>query len=660
MSDQENITSGKNYKELYKASKRQRNDARQELSLLQETVARAEDDQRAWEEERAQLREELEAMKEQLHADEPPSKRRRSTRVVPAAPSKLARLQAYRAGKAAVLLYQPWPMIFDSVFAKRLEAPEYPEDEECEIVSDDEEVEEEEEEHGQKEKQQRNHEREVRRIYRRSNFFKFIFGRLPPEAVEWHSRYQVLRGLAEQKSDNAHRMRNHLADIFDIKSSSSAELKSPKTRQRDEEIQQHIEDESYIYAPHDIPMQCRDSTRKAIKAAAYLRSHALFKIARIIIHGPAALNSANNRARGATISSQLSIRQITIPLIAYSSTLARYTLSSDIAFSAEGTAPIKPGTEETNNYRDHYHRTVTLLSTLEEQHKDKYKDLLSLWNREVFPRDDDEADSSWASSHGHGTNDADILEGFDITFDIEWHSRYQVLRGLAEQKSDNAHRMRNHLADIFDIKSSSSAELKSPKTRQRDEEIQQHIEDESYIYAPHDIPMQCRDSTRKAIKAAAYLRSHALFKIARIIIHGPAALNSANNRARGATISSQLSIRQITIPLIAYSSTLARYTLSSDIAFSAEGTAPIKPGTEETNNYRDHYHRTVTLLSTLEEQHKDKYKDLLSLWNREVFPRDDDEADSSWASSHGHGTNDADILEGFDITFDNDEAGIEE
>ncbi|KAH8916242.1 hypothetical protein BT69DRAFT_1340403 [Atractiella rhizophila] len=183
---------------------------RQELSLLQERVARAEEDQQTWEEERAQLREELEAMKEQLHADEPPAKRRRSTRVVPTAPSKLAKLQAYRAGKAAVLLYQAWPMVVDSVFAKRSETPEHPDDAECEVVSDDEEVEEEGDEQDRKEKQQRNHECEVRHTYRRSNFFKFIFGRLPPEAVEWHNsawfQREVLRGLAEQKSDNAHRM----------------------------------------------------------------------------------------------------------------------------------------------------------------------------------------------------------------------------------------------------------------------------------------------------------------------------------------------------------------------------------------------------------------------------------------------------------------------
>ncbi|KAH8915026.1 hypothetical protein BT69DRAFT_1357079 [Atractiella rhizophila] len=206
---------------------------------------------------------------------------------------------------------------------------------------------------------------------------------------------------------------NNLVDIFDVKSSTSADLKSPKARQENDEIQQHIEDESYVYAPYETPVRCRDSTRKALKAGAYLCSPALFKVARIIIHGPATMNSASNRARGATIGSQLSIRQITIPLMAYASTLARYALSSDTAFSAEGITPIKPGTEEVNNYRDHYRRTVTLLSTVKEQHENKFRELMSLWNKEVFPRDDDETDSSRVA-HGHGTSDADILEGFDV------------------------------------------------------------------------------------------------------------------------------------------------------------------------------------------------------------------------------------------------------
>ncbi|KAH8930649.1 hypothetical protein BT69DRAFT_1291670 [Atractiella rhizophila] len=101
MSDQESRHRGKNYRELYRALKRQRNDVHRELMLLQEAVARAEENEQTWGEEHAQMREELEAVKEQLHSDEPPSKRCRSTRVIPSAPSKLAKVQAYRAGKAA-------------------------------------------------------------------------------------------------------------------------------------------------------------------------------------------------------------------------------------------------------------------------------------------------------------------------------------------------------------------------------------------------------------------------------------------------------------------------------------------------------------------------------------------------------------------------------
>ncbi|KAH8921524.1 hypothetical protein BT69DRAFT_1335483 [Atractiella rhizophila] len=335
------------------------------------------------------MQEELEAVKEQLHSDEPPSKRRRSTRVIPSAPSKLAKVQVYRAGKAAVLLYHPWPTHLESVFAKRSDTSEYPQDAEPDVVSDDDEGGEEEDSEERRDRQRRNQER-----FR----LKLFNGTAVPGS-------RVQRGLAEQKSDNALRMRSNLVDIFEIKSSTSAELKIQKNRQEDEEIQRHINHESYIYAAYEVPAQGTSSHQKSIKAAAYLRSPALFRIARIIVHGPATITSVNRCARGATTGSNLSIHQITIPLMAYSSTLARYALSGDVAFSAEGTVPIKLGTTEVNDYRQHFERTVKLLSTIRAQHEDKFTDLISIWNKEVFPQDNAERDSS--APH-HGTSDADI------------------------------------------------------------------------------------------------------------------------------------------------------------------------------------------------------------------------------------------------------------
>ncbi|KAH8930648.1 hypothetical protein BT69DRAFT_1291669 [Atractiella rhizophila] len=101
----------------------------------------------------------------------------------------------------------------------------------------------------------------------------------------------------------------------------------------------------------------------------------------------------------------------------------------------------------------------------------------------------------------------------------------------------------------------------------------------------------------------------------------------------------------------------ARYALSGDVAFSAKGTVPIKPGTTEVNDYRQHFERTVKLLSTIRVQHEDKFMDLISIWNKEVFPQDNAERDSS--APH-HDTSDADILEGFEVDFNPEEEEVEE
>ncbi|KAH8921504.1 hypothetical protein BT69DRAFT_1298631 [Atractiella rhizophila] len=209
MSDQENRPQRNDYRELYRALKRQRNDAHRELMLLQEAVARAEENEQTWGEERVQIR--------------------RSTRVIPSAPSKLAKVQSYRTGKAAVLLYHPWPTHLESVFAND-QTP-------------------------QNIHKMRNQmwylmimKVERRKIVRReeigsegikngSSRLKLFNGTaVPGSRVKYLLSLNVQRGLAEQKSDNALRMRNNLVDIFEIKSSTSAELKIQKNRQEDEEI----------------------------------------------------------------------------------------------------------------------------------------------------------------------------------------------------------------------------------------------------------------------------------------------------------------------------------------------------------------------------------------------------------------------------------------
>ncbi|KAH8930781.1 hypothetical protein BT69DRAFT_1291606 [Atractiella rhizophila] len=225
------------------------------LVKAQNIVAARDDERQQWEEERAQMQEQLDALQDIAHcaSSEPPSKRCHSTRVIPIAPTKLAKIQAYHAGKASVLLYHPWVM--------RL---------------------------------------------------------------------------------------------------------------------------------------------KAIKAGAYLRSAALFKVARIIIHGLAAINSTTEKARASTIGKELSIFKISIPLMAYCSTLvcpliydfklilkakqARYALTADPVFAAEGRMPILPNMEQ-------------------------------LWNREVFPQDN--LRDSTSTQPDETGKDQDILDGFGMDFTEE-------------------------------------------------------------------------------------------------------------------------------------------------------------------------------------------------------------------------------------------------
>ncbi|KAH8929750.1 hypothetical protein BT69DRAFT_1276122 [Atractiella rhizophila] len=403
MSDQENNTRTA-YKRKYSMLKAQLAEERKELSLLQNIVARGDDERQQWEEERAQLQEQLAALQEAVHfaSNEPPSKRRRSTRVMPAAPTRLAKIQAYHAGKASVLLYHPWAMRFENIFLQRSEVTECEDDREIDGVSDDEEWGEDEDEDEIREKKRRNQMWEVCGQYYKSNFVKFILGRLPPEALEWHNsewfQKEVCRGISEQKSDNAKRM----------------QLRIPKKRQEDEEVHKHIEEQTYLYAPYNLPAHCSEAHKKAVKAGAYLRSTALFKVARIIIHGPAAINSTTEKARASTIGKELSIFQITIPLMAYCSTLARYALSADPIFAAEGRVPILPNAQQVNNYRDHFQRTVTLLDSLQRQHADKFHHLIQLWNREVFPRDD--ARDNGTTLRDETADDKDILDGFGMDF----------------------------------------------------------------------------------------------------------------------------------------------------------------------------------------------------------------------------------------------------
>ncbi|KAH8920044.1 hypothetical protein BT69DRAFT_1299753 [Atractiella rhizophila] len=397
MSDQENRPQRKDYRELYRALKRQRNDAHRELMLLQEAVARAEENEQTWGEERAQMQEELEAVTESsfiqmnLPLKDPKFKfivlarLRCSSTILGQHILRVSLPNDQTPQNIHKMRNQMWYLMMMKVERKKIVKRE-------EIGSEG--------------------------IKNTSFRLKLFNGTaVPGSRVKYLLSLNVQRGLAEQKSDNAIRMRNNLVDIFEIKSSTSAELKIQKNHQEDEEIQRHINHESYIYAAYEVPARGTSSHQKAIKAAAYLRSPALFRIARIIVHGPATITSVNLHACGATMGSNLSIHQITIPLMAYSSTLkARYALSGDVAFSAEGTVPIKRGTTEVNDYRQHFERTVKLLSTIRAQHEDKFTDLISIWNKEVFPQDNAERDSS--TPH-HGTSDADILEGFEVDFNPE-------------------------------------------------------------------------------------------------------------------------------------------------------------------------------------------------------------------------------------------------